>query len=103
VADPAAYLYTRFQVSKGCKRPSLAVMSDTRMTRIPLDPVASREGYLAGRRGTTGEANPYQGGTHEALAWGIGWVAGERKQLRVVDGSRPAVTIKSFSNVGWEA
>ena len=76
----------------GCKQRSLTVMSDTRITRIPLDPAALREGYLAGRRGITGEANPYQGGTHEALAWGIGWVAGERKQLRVVDGSRSALS-----------
>ena len=63
-------------------------MSDTRITRIPLDPKALREGYLAGRRGITGEANPYQVGTHEALAWGIGWVTGQKKQLRVVDGRR---------------
>jgi len=34
-------------------------MSDTRITRIPLDPTALREGYLAGRRGITDEANPY--------------------------------------------
>ena len=50
-ARPPAYLYTRFQVSKGCKRRSLTVMSGTRITRIPLDPTAQREGYLAGRRG----------------------------------------------------
>ena len=63
-------------------------MSDTRITRIPFDATALREGYLAGRRGITGEANPYVVGTREALAWGIGWGAGLRKQLRVVDGGR---------------
>jgi len=63
-------------------------MSDTRITRIPLDATALREGYLAGRRGITSEANPYQVGTREALAWGIGWVTGQKKQLRVVDGGR---------------
>ena len=62
------------------------------ITRIPLDTSALRQGYLAGRRGITGEANPYQAGTHEALAWGIGWVKGEKKQLRVVDGSRSALS-----------
>jgi hypothetical protein len=66
-ADPAAYLYIGFQVSKGCERRSLTVMPDTRITRTPLDPRALREGFLAGRRGITGEANPYQVGTHEAL------------------------------------
>jgi ribosome modulation factor len=63
-------------------------MSDTRITRIPFDATALREGYFAGRRGITREANPYQVGTHEALAWGIGWVTGQKKQLRVVDGGR---------------
>jgi hypothetical protein len=66
-------------------------MSDTRIAQIPWDPTALREGYLAGRRGITGEANPYQVGTHEALAWGIGWVTGQKKQLRVVDGGRRMV------------
>jgi hypothetical protein len=65
-------------------------MSDTRITRIPLDPTALREGYLAGRRAD--EANPYQAGTHEALAWGIGWVTGLKKQLGVVYGGRSVFT-----------
>jgi hypothetical protein len=59
-----------------------------KITWAPLDATALREGYLAGRRGITGEANPYQVGTHEALAWGIGWVTDQKKQLRVVDGGR---------------
>jgi hypothetical protein len=61
-------------------------MSDTRITRIPFDATALREGYLAGRRGITGEANPHKVGSHKALAWGIGWVKGQKKQLRVVGG-----------------
>ena len=59
-----------------------------KITWAPLDATVLREGYLAGRRGITGEANPYQIGTREALAWGIGWGAGLKKQLRVVDGGR---------------
>jgi hypothetical protein len=43
------------------------------VTWTPLDPMALLEGYLSGRRGLPGEANPYQVGTREALAWGIGW------------------------------
>jgi hypothetical protein len=58
----------------------------------PLDATVLREGYLAGRRGITGEANPYPVGTDEALAWGIGWVKGLKKQLRVVDGGCSAVS-----------
>jgi len=87
-----AYLYFRFQVSKGCKRRSLAVMSGTRITRIPLDPMALRGGYLAGRRGITDEANPYQAGAPAALAWRIGWVSGLKKQLRVMYGGRSVFT-----------
>ena len=63
-------------------------MSDTRITRIPLDPMALRGGYLAGRRGITDEANPYQAGASAALAWRIGWVSGLKKQLRVMYGGR---------------
>ena len=91
-ARPPAYLYFRFQVSKGCKRRSLTVMSGTRITRIPLDATAQREGYLAGRRGIAVEANPYQAGTQEALAWGIGWVSGLKKQLRVMYGGHSVFT-----------
>ena len=67
-------------------------MSGTRITRIPLDPTAQREGYLAGRRGIAVEANPYQAGTPAALAWGIGWVSGLKKQLRVMYGGRSVFT-----------
>ena len=59
-----------------------------KITWVPLDATLLREGYLAGRRGITGEANPYQVGTREALAWDICWVKGLRKQLRVVDAGR---------------
>jgi hypothetical protein len=58
----------------------------------PLDATVLREGYLAGRRGIIGEANPYQAGTREALAWGIGWGTGQRKQLRLVNGGRSVFT-----------
>ena len=56
------------------------------VTWSPLDPTLLRKGYLAGRRGLAGEANPYMGGTREALAWGIGWAKGQEKQLHLVDG-----------------
>ena len=56
------------------------------VTWRPLDPTLLREGYLAGRRGLAGEANPYMVGTREALAWGIGWAKGQEKQLHLVDG-----------------
>ena len=79
-------------MSKGFKRRSLAVMSGTRITRIPLDPMALRGGYLAGRRGITDEANPYQAGAPAALAWRIGWVSGLKKQLRVMYGGRSVFT-----------
>ena len=59
------------------------------VTWRPLDPTLLREGYLAGRRGLAGEANPYMVGTREALAWGIGWAKGQEKQLRVVDRGCP--------------
>ena len=86
-------------MSKGCKRRSLTVMSGTRITRIPLDATAQREGYLAGRRGIAVEANPYQAGTPAALAWGIGWVSGLKKQLRPVsDAPFPLVSIKPRPN-----
>ena len=58
------------------------------VTWSPLDPTLLRDGYLAGRRGLAGEANPYMVGTREALAWGIGWAKGQEKQLRVVDNDR---------------
>ena len=59
------------------------------VTWSPLDPTLLREGYLAGRRGLAGEANPYMVGTREALAWGIGWAKGQEKQLIVVDRGHP--------------
>jgi hypothetical protein len=82
----AAYLGAGFRVPMGCKRRTLTGMS--KVQSIPLDPAALREGYRAGRRGITADAIPYPVGTREALAWGIGWVTGQRKQLRVVDGDR---------------
>jgi hypothetical protein len=72
------------------KRRSLTAMS--KVGSIPLDPTALREGYLAGRRGITADAISYPVGTREALAWGIGWVTGQRKQLRVVDDGRAPKT-----------
>ena len=63
-----------------------AMDDDTTITRIRLDPTALREGYRAGRRGLTGEANPYQVGTHEAIAWQLGLAEGRTKRLKPVDG-----------------
>jgi hypothetical protein len=60
-----------------------------KITRAPFDATLLREGYLAGRRGFSGNNNPYPAGTREALAWGIGWINGQRKQLQVVDGGCP--------------
>ena len=40
----------------------------------------------------TGEANPYQAGTHAALAWCIGWVSGLKKQLMAWTGGAPSST-----------
>jgi hypothetical protein len=80
----AAYLSVGFRVPMGCKRHSLTAMA--KVLSIPLDPTVLRQGYLAGRRGSTGDDNPYQVGTREGLAWGIGWAKGQEKQLRVVDG-----------------
>jgi ribosome modulation factor len=64
---------------------------DDTITRIPLDPKARHEGYLAGRRGQTADDNPYQVGTREALAWGIGQMDGRTKRLEIVaTGKRPS-------------
>jgi hypothetical protein len=60
-----------------------------KITRAPFDATLLRQGYLAGRRGFSGGNNPYPAGTREALAWGIGWINGQRKQLRVVGGGCP--------------
>jgi hypothetical protein len=62
-------------------------MSNTTFARIPLDAMALREGYLAGRRGLPGQANPYMVGTHEAIAWVIGLTDGRTKPLRIVAGT----------------
>ena len=58
---------------------------DTTITRIPLDAVIRREGYLAGRRGLTEKDNPYPDVTREALTWHLGMLDGRNKRLHVVD------------------
>ena len=64
-------------------------MSDREPKFVPLDAVALREGYLAGRRNKTDDDNPYQAGTREGLAWSVGLIRGHRKRLLlVVDGGR---------------
>jgi hypothetical protein len=47
---------------------------------------ARHEGYLAGRRGRTGAANPYEGDTPEARAWLVGLLDGRTKRLNIVGG-----------------
>ena len=70
--------------------------NDDTITRIPLDPKARYEGYLAGRRGQKPDDNPYQVGTREALAWSIGLMDGRVKRLEIVaTGKRtPSVPVR---------
>jgi hypothetical protein len=84
-----AYLKHGLNKPNDGRRRTLTIMSRV-VIWSPLDPALLRDGYLAGRRGLTAHDNPYLIGTREALAWGIGWVKGLDKQLRVVDCSRSA-------------
>jgi len=45
---------------------------------------AYRKGYLAGRRGCTGDDNPYENDSREARAWIMGLLDGRQRQLTVV-------------------
>ena len=57
--------------------------TDTKIVRIPRDTEARREGYLAGRRGGTGAANPYKGDSRAARDWLMGLLDGRARQLTV--------------------
>ena len=56
---------------------------DTKSGRIPRDTKARREGYLAGRRGSTGAVNPYKGDSRAARDWLMGLLDGRTRQLTV--------------------
>ena len=58
-------------------------MSDANVLPIFRNSKARREGYLAGRRGSTGADNPYKGETREACAWLTGMLDGRGLQLTV--------------------
>jgi hypothetical protein len=74
-----------FQVRKWRKSGRrVAMLDDTTITRLPLDTKAWHQGYVAGRRGRTGDANPYPAGTAEAQAWQFGFSTGRLKPLRSV-------------------
>ena len=57
-------------------------MSDTTISRMPLDSKAWHRGYVAGRRDLTTDSNPYFVGTAEAQAWQLGRSVGRMKLLR---------------------
>jgi len=61
-----------------------AADADTKIVRIPRDTKARCEGYLAGRRGLTGEANPYKGDSRAARDWVMGLLDGRTRRLEVV-------------------
>jgi ribosome modulation factor len=60
--------------------------TDTKIARIPRDTKARREGYLAGRRGRTGAANPYRGDSRAAREWLMGLLDGRARRLKTVEG-----------------
>ena len=61
-------------------------MSDANLKSTILLTQARHEGYLAGRRGRTGAANPYDGDTRQARAWLMGLLDGRTKRLTLVEG-----------------
>lgn len=58
---------------------------DATNIRVVHAETAWQEGYAAGQRGLTLDANPYRVGTAEAQAWQYGLIEGRAKSLRVVD------------------
>ena len=58
---------------------------DATNIRVVLAENAWQEGYDAGRRGLTLDANPYCVGTAEAQAWQYGLIEGRAKRPKVVD------------------
>jgi len=59
-------------------------MRDPRITHIPQEAEARRQGFFAGRRGSTGAENPYAIDSREARAWIMGLLDGRTRQLTVV-------------------
>ena len=55
-------------------------MTDT--GRVVLDAKAWQEGFAGGRRGLTGNANPYSPGSDAALAWQSGMIEGHTTRLQ---------------------
>jgi len=58
---------------------------DATNIRVVLAENAWQEGYAAGRRNLTLDANPYPIGTAEAQAWQYGLIEGRAKRPNVVD------------------
>ena len=58
---------------------------DATNIRVVLAERAWQEGYAAGQRGLTLDANPYHVGTAEAQAWQYGLIEGRAKRPKVVD------------------
>ena len=63
--------------------------TDTKVVRIPRETKARREGYLAGRHGLTGDANPYRGDSRAARDWLMGLLDGRTKRLEIVVTGKP--------------
>jgi ribosome modulation factor len=59
---------------------------DATNIRVVLAEKAWQEGYAAGQRGLTLDANPYHVGTAEAQAWQYGLIEGRTQTVKVVDG-----------------
>ena len=58
---------------------------DATNIRMVLAEKPWQEGYAAGRRGLTLDANPYHVATTEAQAWQYGLIEGRAKSLKVAD------------------
>jgi len=57
------------------------------MTDKPcFDAKAWQEGFAGGRRGLTGDANPYPHDSERALAWQSGMIEGHARPLRPIEG-----------------
>ena len=63
--------------------------TDTKVVRIPRETKSRREGYLAGRHGLTGDANPYRRDSRSARDWLMGLLDGRTKRLEIVVTGKP--------------
>ena len=59
---------------------------DATNIRVVLAERAWQEGYAAGQRGLTLDANPYHVSTAEAQAWQYGLIEGRAQTVKVVNG-----------------